>query len=109
RNPRTPAVVEPKPTTTEPLAETPSACDPKPPPGRSPRPTMPVAAVQRKAESPEGLSACPTATEPSKLTASASASPARPRVPRSRAATPPAVSQRTAWSVASYQVLAQPI
>ena len=43
----------PRPTTTEPSADAAKATLSKPPPGRSPSPTMPVASVQRNASVPD--------------------------------------------------------
>ena len=54
------------PTTTFPSAETPQASLPTDPPGRSPRPTSPSSAVQRKASLTKPvLFPMPTTTDPS--------------------------------------------
>ena len=65
RNAPYPSTLRLEPTITEPSADTLEASLSKPPPGKSPKPTMPPDSVQRNASYPLLLEPLPTITEPS--------------------------------------------
>jgi hypothetical protein len=100
-----PAAERLEPTTTEPSRETAVAWLRKMLPGRSPRPTMPLAASKRKAWVPLPEMLLPTMTEPSAETPVASLEKTPPgRSPRPTM--PFTASQRNAWMTMEFERLA---